>query len=163
MAFNGAATFSLRKAAARRAARIVRGGPSMGPQLFRCGKPDSSISQRWSYRPFNGAATFSLRKGIQSYGLDIRRGTFNGAATFSLRKALSNRVFDALMTSPSMGPQLFRCGKMQARSPGRQAAPLQWGRNFFVAESSTYTGIKTSGTLPSMGPQLFRCGKLRSA
>ena len=95
-------------------------GPSMGPQLVRCGK--SSISRFIELAPasFNGAATCSLRKGIRRFGGRCQHQPFNGAATCSLRKVAGQCVIVARV-SPSMGPQLVRCGKhMIAGSTDRE-------------------------------------------
>ena len=122
--FNGAATLSLRKLeGSTRAAKYV---------------------SRHRNR-FNGAATLSLRKPSKS-----RLQSMNG---------------QALEEPASMGPQLYRCGNLSAAitmadslsygfngaatlslrklwhhtaTPGRplDTHPLQWGRNFIVAETS---------------------------
>ena len=132
--FNGAATYSLRKAvqAARAAARRKT---SMGPQHTRCGKCTADCTPARRGRHFNGAATYSLRK-VQGGGGPAGRGLhFNGAATYSLRKAASsNRT------------SLSNC-------------LLQWGRNILVAESLFVLQKVHRKSKTSMGPQHTRCGK----
>ena len=139
--------------------RIPHPQPSMGPQLVRCGMPYRSAASgegcpclQWGRnlfvaecpsllrspgtfsRTFNGAATCSLRNvHIQSnsisqlYILQWGRNLF--VAECGRRVALQGHQGE-----PSMGPQLVRCGMLQAR-----------GRPPHVG-------------LPSMGPQLVRCG-----
>ena len=84
---------------------------SMGPQLYRCGNPQSGGC---SWRPtasFNGAATLSLRKSSAWSGAPrCPRSRFNGAATLSLRKS-----------ELPLGMKI-------------KTTQLQWGRNFIVAE-----------------------------
>ena len=133
--FNGAATFSLRKAILDLTDKV-------------CGVT------------FNGAATFSLRKAAFFASASAASTAFNGAATFSLRKVVVPHIIDLGVKPPSMGPQLFRCGKvMTLVSTHSKRAALQWGRNFFVAERRSNPPLFSLFSYPSMGPQLFRCGK----
>ena len=64
----------------------------------------------------------------------VRYLRFNGAATLSLRK------FCSLLYTQS------------------SHIPLQWGRNFIVAEMRNLLSLARGVTLASMGPQLYRCG-----
>ena len=83
---------------------------SMGPQLYRCGNLCTLQSSQTSASCFNGAATLSLRKFV--------------AVTQSLFRHIA-----------SMGPQLYRCGNVYViMIMITMATPLQWGRNFIVAE-----------------------------
>ena len=59
---------------------------------------------------------------------------FNGAATCSLRKVAVRGRVGVLHRLASMGPQLVRCGKIEATGDSLQNIWLQWGRNLFVAE-----------------------------
>ena len=133
---------------------------SMGPQLHRCGKPDTGpwrqlVSAQASMGPqlhrcgkvirpgmapvmrprFNGAATSSLRKGPASACPPPTATGFNGAATSSLRKARRGGCPHDPRPA-SMGPQLHRCGKLLVWAIIIKRSELQWGRNFIVAEST---------------------------
>ena len=63
----------------------------------------------------------------------------------------------------SMGPQLVRCGKLEAGTHLGNENMLQWGRNLFVAERRGRPHRQADGGIASMGPQLVRCGKSSSA
>ena len=134
--FNGAATSSLRKGpftatpmllavllqwgrnfivaeSSTTGARARAGASaSMGPQLHRCGKWQSTTAPASRTWCFNGAATSSLRKVVGLLPTRLHRTCFNGAATSSLRKVSCHAVASKL------------------------SMKLQWGRNFIVAESS---------------------------
>ena len=84
-----------------------------------------------------------------------------------------------------MGPQLYRCGNLNPRgiregvfcplqwgrnfivAEIRLLSPrifstlwLQWGRNFIVAEMLPVLATPGNGLPASMGPQLYRCGNM---
>ena len=84
---------------------------SMGPQLCSCG--NQVLRQPLLHAPkgFNGAATLQLRKRPVMIRVEGRNACFNGAATLQLRKRIKS--------------QIGSCG----------LTPLQWGRNFAVAET----------------------------
>ena len=108
--FNGAATFRLRKGAARR--HVGRGkNASMGPQPFGCGRllprlpPPPRRTASMGPQPFGCGRR--VCRGATSCGYG-----FNGAATFRLRKACA-RGGNGKHTEPaSMGPQPFGCGRI---------------------------------------------------
>ena len=131
---------------------------SMGPQLYRCG----NVLPRDADRVHEKASM-----GPQLYRCGNR--------------LLHHRPFRPGVAS--MGPQLYRCGNPKiACSRAMLSMPLQWGRNFIVAETfSLETQIEYSKKLQwgrnfivaetghgdiavdglevtSMGPQLYRCG-----
>ena len=130
--FNGAATLSLRKF------KLVDNGkppvgPSMGPQLYRCGNMSTPAvaamldSLQWG-------RNFIVAEIINSLSLlTLSISGFNGAATLSLRKF---KLVDngKPPVGPSMGPQLYRCGNMSTPAVAAMLDSLQWGRNFIVAE-----------------------------
>ena len=64
----------------------------------------------------------------------------------------------------SMGPQLYRCGNyLEMPDLQQRVDPLQWGRNFIVAETPLEAGPRSIRALAaSMGPQLYRCGNIAS-
>ena len=156
--FNGAATYSLRKARS------------------------SCASSRRPNR-FNGAATYSLRKVLKIENFLFLFFCFNGAATYSLRKVDVVHALALVHAVASMGPQHTRCGKLDAVDELNDAFSLQWGRNILVAESwcwwrrmraahtlqwgrnilvaerNTLKYGKMHSMSASMGPQHTRCGK----
>ena len=158
---------------------------SMGPQLYRCGNfagkrkraenPScfngaATLSLRkceWATlinsgrnRGFNGAATLSLRKCLKIQILNSSADSicFNGAATLSLRKSIV--LLDEINTlSPLQWGRNFIVAEISALPPSViPAASLQWGRNFIVAEIESNEVVRDLLALASMGPQLYRCG-----
>ena len=84
---------------------------------------------------FNGAATLSLRKRIHRRHI-IRPGIghFNGAATLSLRKPYGRRQARPSVCHFNGAATLsLRKYVVYVMSLGWED-PLQWGRNFIVAE-----------------------------
>ena len=95
----------------------------MGPQLYRCGNVEHGGAIGFQYSRFNGAATLSLRK---PYVGDVL-------------------VLGVMVAS--MGPQLYRCGnKILFNDPATSRFPLQWGRNFIVAETTLSPCRTTPGS-----------------
>ena len=111
--FNGAATFSLRKAPMNLHTNSSQRHLQWGRNFFVAESSPSRHAYEGGIITFNGAATFSLRKGAGHRPSSPCIRPFNGAATFSLRKV-------------GTGPHIAGDG-----------VPLQWGRNFFVAERMT--------------------------
>ena len=108
--FNGAATSSLQKGLGAHDHLGLLFAASMGPQLHRCGKGHSQRDRP----PVPWA---SMGPQLHRCGKPPRR-----------RHPHTGR-------RASMGPQLHRCGKRRSSFSVRPALPLQWGRNFIVAES----------------------------
>ena len=158
MSFNGAATCSLRKAGSpyhdRRhigpsmGPQLVRCGkrlpqtghdrprlPSMGPQLVRCGKsllpPHSSqfVILQWGRNLFV-AERCHIRAGARR-----KHPTFNGAATCSLRKATIIAGNGWKVYVLQWGRNLFVAERSSVWAYLTRMPFLQWGRNLFVAES----------------------------
>ena len=84
----------------------------MGPQLFRCGKRQ----------------IYDIMEGQES--------AFNGAATFSLRKAAWGRLYDPGVGLLQWGRNFFVAESSDTNMTAIHRLHLQWGRNFFVAERS---------------------------
>ena len=156
---------------------------------------------------FNGAATLSLQKlSIFALYVDFCVWLQWGRNLIVAEMRLGTWRIRSSHTA-SMGPQLYRCGNLEKTSLGRSACrcfngaatlslrksrpcrtqsssarPLQWGRNFIVAEMSSPTRMSSKSTIgfnvaatlslrksanpgtgesrdgASMGPQLYRCG-----
>ena len=139
--FNGAATLSLRKLPSAFRTNFILRLASMGPQLYRCGnvsgdrKDSRGIWLQWG-RNFIVAETRVFSRSRWSW-----TGGFNGAATLSLRKPASSAAAAGHGQVASMGPQLYRCGNsILCRDCAAPFRPLQWGRNFIVAETSVGQG-----------------------
>ena len=161
-AFNGAATFRLRKAIAARIEHAAGGPPSMGPQPFGCGRLKSYRNIRLCSVPSMGPQPFGcgryphaprlwIRVDLQwGRNLSVAEGPetranapvptpFNGAATFRLRKgrALQMRLSGP---APFNGAATFRLRKAdQGRWNMPLTEDLQWGRNLSVAEGGGRT------------------------
>ena len=93
-----------------------------------------------SIKSFNGAATLSLRRLVAVSKELVTLRSFNGAATLSLRRRDKRLAGDVQTGRASMGPQLYRCGDPipETMSPVMPCLKLQWGRNFIVAETSSF-------------------------
>ena len=106
----------------------------MGPQLYRCGNIAAALQGLRQLAASMGPQLYRCGNSATAPETTGSRSCFNGAATLSLRKSAT----PSITTTAS--------------------APLQWGRNFIVAEISHsqhhYHGQRTA----SMGPQLYRCG-----
>ena len=157
--FNGAATLSLRKyndAGQRLQDRFALqwGRNFIIAEMGRYSeKADVTLkSLQWG-RNFIVAEISSCR-GQMSFWMQC----FNGAATLSLRKCPYSTLVGGVFRVASMGPQLYRCGNMPLLHANTIPPPLQWGRNFIVAEMGISTIARPSGVHASMGPQLYRCG-----
>ena len=157
IAFNGAATFQLRIAAATTNNRY-NVFPSMEPQLFSCGLGLVCFIAVIIFRTFNGAATFQLRidsisRDVKSFHIFLqwsrnfsvadccgdgvqqsRHVAFNGAATFQLRIA-AHLLWYSLRYCPFNGAATFQLRIARLRTHPRS--------------------LKFK---PSMEPQLFSCG-----
>ena len=135
LAFNGAATCSLRNG--QHDKRNVRHAkvPSMGPQHVRCGmqakgQVDLLVKDdlQWGRNMF--VAECSSPAGPTRRGSRPSMGPQHVRCGMRPRQAHLNDL-----EGPSMGPQHVRCGMLAdefAAHLGQSA--LQWGRNMFVAE-----------------------------
>ena len=107
---------------------------SMGPQLYRCGNKTTVVIY------------------------DCRSWASMGPQLYRCgNEAPKNMHADR--AKASMGPQLYRCGNPRSSTASRPSiCPLQWGRNFIVAETTEPKQRDNSQEDASMGPQLYRCG-----
>ena len=186
--FNGAATLSLRK-----------------------------YVKEYTFKPssigFNGAATLSLRKCAGQAIRPTGGCTLQWGRNFIVAEIGERCQGPGSCRTASMGPQLYRCGNLPPQpayfyavdaSMGPQLyrcgnvvsslshananAPLQWGRNFIVAEIDSVRDamhiiglalqwgrnfivaeiqitikLESPDGTASMGPQLYRCGNARTS
>ena len=129
--FNGAATCSLRNAAASAAERI------------------GSIS-------FNGAATCSLRNGGVYCGFQKHERLEASMGPQLVRCGMPPWPESwRIRYMASMGPQLVRCGMHDIRLGATAQAQLQWGRNLFVAECTISEWLQTLDGELQWGRNLF--------
>ena len=160
--FNGAATYSLRKA-----------------------NTGYSIPIRW--KNFNGAATYSLRKARNMSETEVFIKTSMGPqhtrcgkcicsvppGTFS-RLQWGRNILVAESRRKYVLMLDFICGLQWGRNilvaerrrkwicPEPLGASLQWGRNILVAERRTTSPTRGATRNTSMGPQHTRCGKSKA-
>ena len=159
--FNGATTFALWKHVPFDAGSLPRGTPSMEPQLLRCGNiiHQSNVKGRvthlqWSHN-FCVVET-SLARLLCWGRLIILQWSHN----FCVVETIDNKTQYICNLSPSMEPQLLRCGNplfgnavALKGGPSMEPQLLRCGNRRFRHEH-------TSHRLPSMEPQLLRCGNL---
>ena len=159
--FNGAALFQVRKVSGPTPTTARGTRSSMGPHFFKCGKMRTGLLNTYNTHVFNGAALFQVRKVLLLLLLLLL--LFNGAALFQVRKEIQTsldcllglrlqwgRTFSSAESKPirqlvtplsssSMGPHFFKCGKSSI-------PPRINGHNW-----------------SSMGPHFFKCGKRKSS
>ena len=114
-------------------ARIVPRRASMGPQLCSCGNQQKAAER-------TAALLASMGPQLCSCG--------------NQQKAAERTA--ALLAS--MGPQLCSCGNTASGYTRPTLEPLQWGRNFAVAETPCRQSGRRHKDTASMGPQLCSCG-----
>ena len=132
--FNGAATYSLRKAPPRRPDPRGAQAASMGPQHTRCGKPARRPStDAWSRLQWG--RNILVAESIWCEAATSSRGELQWG-----RNILVAESGEAQFTTYALDE-------------------LQWGRNILVAESSDGFPWTAGGFNASMGPQHTRCGK----
>ena len=161
------------------------GMASMGPQLCSCGnkvlggrmvrrrdgfngaatlqlrKPAIASYIEYKYPCFNGAATLQLRKRvIEQHGLFHLMGCFNGAATLQLRKRVTPRATTTARMPLQWGRNFAVAETLVNTNELGKLVELQWGRNFAVAETSGHGSHVLRAWRASMGPQLCSCGNV---
>ena len=161
--FNGAATLSLRKSRLDKQVRVawvvLQWGRNfivaeilVNDATFRFGNSlqwgrnfivaEIGSNRDWQFAcriGFNGAATLSLRKfRLSSSRKDQLLPCFNGAATLSLRKFLSHSGLLAGGASFNGAATLSLRKCKLTYSSDLDCVPLQWGRNFIVAEMAPW-------------------------
>ena len=171
--FNGAATYSLRKASTRCRRRKSQAVLQWGRNIL---VAESSTHHTESHTEvcFNGAATYSLRKdypkiwdsvceAMLQWGRNILVaesrmggladafpwGGFNGAATYSLRKVMGLHLIIGKYVHASMGPQHTRCGKLNAcKSQLQTANGFNGAATYSLRKAWNTTGPTTIRIIP---------------